>query len=109
MGSGAWAGAEAWSFCALEAQASEEAVLEPGALGVNLLAFQVLEWVKLEGGLLVAGLWVEGLGKELILRQVLALEHWMLMQSEALESWVGTLLVLLGLLGFSTKQTHSLH
>lgn len=33
----------------------------------------------------------------------------MLRQSEALESWVGTLWVSLGLLGFSTKQTHSLH
>lgn len=75
VGSGAWAGAEAWSFCALEAQALEEVVLEPGALGVNLLVFQVLEWVKLEDGLWAAGLWVEELGKELILKQGLGLER----------------------------------
>lgn len=56
MGSGAWAGAEAWSFCAQEEQALEEVVLEPGALGVNLLVFQVLEWVKLEGELWAAEL-----------------------------------------------------
>lgn len=75
VGSEAWAGAEAWSFCALEAQALAEGVLGPGALGVNLLVFQVLEWVKLEGGLWAAVLWVEELGKELILRQDLGLEH----------------------------------
>lgn len=105
----AWAGAEAWSFCALEAQALVEVVLPPEALGVNLLVFQVLEWAKLEDGLWAAGLWVEELGKELILTQGLGLEHWVLMQSEALGSWVGTLWVSLGLLGFSTKQTLSLH